>query len=100
MGNREYEPPLDPGIASIVELLQDHGVSTYSSCQGGTGHSREPSVRFFGNDEEGFRALVVALDYGLLVSELRRVWSVEEGDTLEDMYGPYWELIFLTSNSE
>ena len=89
--SREYDPPLDPGIAPMVELLQEHGIETYESCQGGDGHSySEPAVRFHGSRVEGFRALAVAIDHGLPVSDLRRFWSVIDGEPV----GPKWELTF------
>jgi hypothetical protein len=88
---RTYEPPLDPGIRRYVEVLNESGVETYESCQGGKGHSYpEPAVRFHGDRWEGFRALSVALRQGLPVAELRRIWWVEDGDPV----GPAWEMTF------
>jgi hypothetical protein len=90
-GRREYEPPLDPGIATVVELLRNAGVETFESCQGGEGHSYlEPAVRFHGQQYEGLRALSVAQMHGLPVRELRRVWRIEDGEP----NGPWWELTF------
>ena len=89
---REYDPPLDPGIAPMVELLWEHGVETYESCQGGSGHAfLEPSVRFEGGRAAGFKALAVAIDHGQPVNELRRVWSMIDGEP----DGPFWELTFV-----
>ena len=68
-------PPPDPGIYEAVEILQGAGVETYESCQGGVGHSySEPTVAFHGERYEGFRALSVAMQARLPVTELRRVW--------------------------
>jgi hypothetical protein len=86
-----YDPPLDPGIAPAVETLVGAGVETFESCQGGAGHCYpEPTVRFHGELPEGFRALAVALREGLKVSELRRVWPINDGEPT----GPWWELTF------
>ena len=91
MLQREYDPPLDKGIAPVVELLASHEVETYESCQGGTGHSYSvPSVRFHGDHAEGFRALAVVIRAGAPVDALRRAWSVIDNEPT----GPFWELTF------
>ena len=82
---------LDPGIKRAVLLLREHGIETIESCQGGDGHAfLEPTVRFTGGKAEGYKALSVALQFGLKVSELRRVWPVLDYEPT----GPYWELTF------
>lgn len=87
-----YDPPLDPGIKPFVEVLNDGGIETFESCQGGDGHAYpEPTVRFHGDKSEGVRALGVALRANLPVCSLRRVWPVIEGEPT----GPWWELTFL-----
>jgi hypothetical protein len=64
---REYDPPLDPGIADAVEALQDAGIETFESCESGPGHAYpEPAVRFHGQQPEGMRALSAALSPGHL----------------------------------
>lgn len=89
---REYSSPLDPFVAPFVELLQNAGVETFESCDGGDGHAYpEPSVRFHGDRAEGMRALSVAIRAGLPVYNLNRVWRIEEGEPT----GPWWELVFL-----
>lgn len=86
-----YDPPLDPGIEAIVEVLRREGVETFESCQGGEGHAYpEPTVRFHGDRAEGFRALAVAVRAGLPIMALRRVWPMQEGEPT----GPWWELTF------
>jgi hypothetical protein len=92
-----YEPPLDPGIRCYVEALNESGVETYESCQGGEGHTYpEPAVRFHGDRWEGFLALSVALRQGFPVAELRRIWWVEDGDPVS----PAWEMTFSRKASE
>lgn len=87
----DYDPPLDPGIQPAVEALRKAGVDTYESCEGGPGHAyTEPSVRFHGDQSEGLRALAAAIAAGLPVSELRRVWVVQDAEPS----GPWWELTF------
>jgi hypothetical protein len=84
-------PGLDPGIRAAVEALRAGGIETFESCQGGEGHAYpEPTVRFFGNKAEGMRALAVAIEAGLRVSELRRVWPILD----DEPTGPWWELTF------
>jgi hypothetical protein len=86
---------IDKGIAREVSVLQSHGVETTESCQGGKGHPYpEPTIRFSGGHSEGFRALGIALQNGLRVSELRRIWSVLDGEPV----GPQWEMTFHHSN--
>jgi hypothetical protein len=82
---------LDRGIADAVRVLRDAGVETFESCQGGEGHAfPEPTVRFCGEVSEGFRALAAAMEASLPVAELRRVWTVQDGEPV----GPQWELVF------
>jgi hypothetical protein len=85
----EFDPPLDKGIERAVCILNDAGVETYESCQGGPGHTyTEPTIRFHGARDEGFRALAVAMQNGLPVSALRRIWVILDGEPT----GPEWEL--------
>jgi hypothetical protein len=82
---------LDPGIAHEVKILRENGVETVESCQGGQGHPfPEPTVRFAGGKSEGPRALGIAMQYGLPVTALRRVWSIIDGEAV----GPVWEMTF------
>ncbi len=91
MRTTTFDPPLDAGIGCEVTALRDAGVETFESCEGGHGHAYpEPTVRFHGARAEGYRAIAVALNAGLSISELRRVWPVIEGD----LTGPWWELTF------
>ena len=86
-----FDPPLDPGIEREVEALLAASVETFESCEGGAGHAfPEPTVRFYGDRSEGFRALAAAMRAGLQVAVLRRVWPVLDGDPT----GPWWEMTF------
>ena len=86
-----FDPPLDKGIKEAVESLQEAGVETFESCEGGPGHAyAEPTVRFHGGKSEGFRALSAAMSAGLCVTGLRRVWPIIE----DEATGPWWELTF------
>jgi hypothetical protein len=83
---------LDAGIARAVVILQKAGVATYESCEGGEGHAfSEPTVRFRGSYAEGIVALGVALQNGLPVYQLRRVWRMDDGE----LTGPWWDLVFV-----
>jgi hypothetical protein len=80
---------LDKGIERAVMVLRDHGINTVESCEGGPGHAfPTPTVVFTGGKAEGYRALSIALHYGLAVVQLRRVWPVIDYEPT----GPYWEL--------
>jgi hypothetical protein len=82
---------LDPGIARFVAVLAGNGIETYESREGGPGHSfAEPTVRFHGGHAEGFRAFTIAANHGLPVLEIRRFWSIVDGEPT----GPHWEMTF------
>jgi hypothetical protein len=84
-------PELDDGIRHYVCILRSQGIETYESCQGGAGHCYpEPTVAFHGGKAEGMRAVAAALTYGLPVAELRRIWSVIDGE----LDGPQWAMTF------
>jgi len=53
--------------------------------------SLEPTVRFYGDNSEGFRAFAVAVQCELPLAELRRYWQVSRTGKPE---GPRWELPF------
>lgn len=91
IGQVNFDPPLDRGIVAAVNVLQGAGIETFESCEGGPGHAYpEPTVRFHGDQAEGFRALAAAMRGGLCVAELRRVWPLLDGEPT----GPWWELTF------
>jgi hypothetical protein len=82
---------LDPGVARYVDVLDAAGIETFESCEGGPGHAfPEPTIRFHGQRPEGFRALAVAQNFDMPVSELRRSWPLIDGEPT----GPYWQLTF------
>jgi len=90
------EHRLDPHIAPVVRVLMENGIETFESCQGGEGHAYpEPTVRFYGERPAGFRALAVALEHGLKVLHLRRVWPIIDSEPT----GPYWEMVFTLSTT-
>lgn len=90
----DFDPPLDAGIHAAVVALRQHGIETFESCEGGIGHAYpEPTVRFHGERSEGFRAFAVAMELGLPVAELRRVWPIQDGEPT----GPWWEITFAIS---
>jgi hypothetical protein len=80
----------DEGIQHAVDVLDEAGFEIVDACDGSPGHAYpEPTVVFNGDQNEGLRALTVALKAGLRVEELRRVWSVRDGEP----YGPVWQLV-------
>ncbi len=83
---------IDPGIRKAVERLQACEIETFESCEGGPGHAfPEPTVRFYGTPEAGWRAVSVCLAFGLPILALRRVWYVVDSN---EPSGPQWEIIF------
>lgn len=86
----------DSGIAHYVAILRSQGIETCESCEGGSGHAfPEPTINFFGQVGEGLRAVAVAQAYGLPVYQLRRVWSVQDGE----LVGPLWAMTFRTKGA-
>src|SRR5438270_12828316 len=82
---------LDRGIERAVLALRSAGLETWESCEGGPGHAfLEPTVRFNGDLQEGLRAVSAALEAGLKVHQLRRVWRVNE----KELEGPWGGLVF------
>lgn len=87
--------PIDPGIRRAVLVLRSGGIETFESCEGGPGHAYpEPTIRFDGIFADGFRALAVAMTYGLPVRALRRIWTITEGEPV----GPWWEMTFTATD--
>jgi hypothetical protein len=96
MNKRRHES-LDPKIRRVVRPLNENGIETFESCDGGTGHAfYEPTVRFFGERSQGFKALSIAIEHGLRASELRRYYSIQDGEPV----GPHWEMTFRLSDSD
>jgi len=89
---------IDAGIQREVRVLWENGIETTESCEGdwrwSPGRGRhsfpEPTITFAGGPAEGFRALGIALQHGLKVVALRRVWTVNDGEPT----GPEWEMTF------
>jgi len=83
---------LDPGIEKAVRLLQSHGIETFESCEGGAGHAfAEPTIRFHGTPEAGWRAVGICLALGLPILSLRRAWYILDAN---EPTGPHWEITF------
>jgi hypothetical protein len=88
---RALPKDLDPGIEPYVHALIRAGVHTFESCDGSEGHTyRVPTVRFYGNTAEGWRALAICKDHGFPVAQLQRTWAMEDGEPS----GPFWQIVF------
>jgi hypothetical protein len=86
---------LDRWISYAVKVLRGVQVETFESCQGGPGHPYpEPTIRFYGGPDAGWKALWIALNHALPVYSLRRYWSIENGEPR----GPYWEMTFFPAS--
>jgi len=82
---------LDNGVGHYVNTLRREGIETFESCEGGPGHAYpECTIAFHGNRSEGHKALSIAMTYDFPVSDLRRVWSIIDGEAT----GPSWEMVF------
>ena len=87
---------VDKKMVKLLQVLNEHGVETFESCQGGTwdngkGHSYpEPTVCFHGEIQEGPRAFSIATTFGFKVKDLRRYYSVIN----KELVGPSWQMTF------
>lgn len=80
---------MDKGIREAVLILRRGGVETFESCEGGPDHAfAEPTVRSDADAWARYHAFAVAMQNGLRVAALRRVYDAIEGQ----LHGPFWEL--------
>lgn len=96
---------IDKGIRPAVAILNNHGFTTFESCEGGNGHCfTEPTVRFYGSEFDLLRAYDICRSYGLNVYEAKRVFIKEDvyrGDESKNAMpigiawaNPFNELVF------
>jgi len=86
-------PPLDEGIAGAVITLVKAGIETCQSCEGGPEHAYpEPTVEFWGDYSEGFRALAAIMqsEHSRALQSLCRCWDIQNGEPT----GPIWKMVF------
>ena len=94
--SKGVDKSLDPLIAPYVRLLNEHGIETVESCQMTDGHMDGlpgdglPWIDFRGDAGAGYRAVGVALEFGLPVVRLIREWSVLD----HALDGPVWRIKF------
>src|ERR1700734_2871104 len=82
---------IDQNIVNEVNILWNNGINITESCQGGQGHPYpEPTIRFSGGINEGLKAVSIAIEFGLKIINLKRVWSIIDGEIV----GPEWEIVF------
>jgi hypothetical protein len=77
---------IEPGVRVLVRILVEQaGVTTFSSCEGGPGHTYPcRMVRFRG---DAFRAVRVARAHGFPLLQLSRHHS------LTGALAPFWQLL-------
>lgn len=85
------EDKLDEGIKPIVLFLRSKGVETFESCDGTEGHClNQPTIRFWGDKNEGLRVTYLCLEKAIPLLEVRRVFIIED----QEIQSPFWEIIF------
>ena len=83
---------IDKGILSEVLILRKHGVETFESCQGGIGHCfPEPTIKFYGDKNEGIRVAHICLQEDLPIFKIGRSFYVSDGE----LTTPFWELTLI-----
>ncbi len=81
---------LDPGITAVVRALAGYEIGTFSSCQGGPGHScLMPEVLFLGQEDAGMWAVWLLESQGFRVQELSRHWDLDFGSPRQ----PFWRVV-------
>jgi len=85
---------IDPGIARALHALADYEISTFSSCQGGPGHTcLAPEILFHGDDHAGLWAVWLLEAQGFRVQELSRHWDLDHGMPRQ----PLWRVTLRTT---
>ena len=78
---------LDPDIEPVVRLLNEHGVLTLESCQGGRGHAYGyPTVLFSGGRDTVSKVRELVEEHGLRPIRVRRKRR------LFRQMAPFWQL--------
>ena len=71
---------IDPEIVAALHALADYEIDTFSSCQGGEGHTcTMPEILFLGDDAAGLYAVWLLEAAGFRVWELSRHWDLDFG---------------------
>lgn len=71
---------IDPEIVPALHALADYEIDTFSSCQGGPGHTCEaPEILFHGDENAGLYAVWLLEAQGFRVWNLSRVWDLDHG---------------------
>jgi hypothetical protein len=96
---RDYRPdsytnvvdlPADPGIRDAIRILRDGGLDVVDSVLPDSEGTVSPTIRFRGNAWAGYKAFAVAMEGGLVVRRIQRVWGAADGQ----IEGPWWEIAF------
>ena len=81
---------IDPEITLALRALADYGIDTFSSCQGGDGHSSAwPEILFHGDESAGLYAAWLLEAQGFRVQELSRHWDLDHGLPRQ----PFWRVM-------
>lgn len=82
---------IDPEIIAALHALADNEIGTFSSCQGGPGHTGYggmPVILFHGDDHAGLWAVWLLEARGFRVQTLSRHWDLYHGEPRE----PFWQV--------
>jgi len=96
-------PSIDEGIRPAVKLLNENGFETFESCEGGRGHCfSEPTVRFYGTEQDLIAAYELLESSGLNVHNARRVFRkqpvYDASETIaigSNWQAPFNEIVFI-----
>ena len=86
--------PGDPGMRDAIKLLRDNGIDVLDSFVPDSDATGAPTIRFQGNAWAGYKAFAIAMESGLSVGRIQRVWGATDGQ----IEGPWWEITFHTAD--
>ena len=80
----------DPEIIPILKILNENGIDTFESCQGGIEHAfGKPTICFEGNYETAMKVMNLCKKFN--IDYFRKYYCYETDGTFR---GPEWEIVF------
>ena len=86
----------DPEIIPILRILNENGIKTFESCQGGIEHAfGKPTIRFHGNYDTAMKVMNLCNQHNFSINYFRKYYVYESPyENIYEFKGPRWEVIF------
>ena len=79
---------VDKGIVNELKILNNYGIRTCQSCEGGVGHAfGKPTIDFFGDIKEGYKVYNIAIKHKLNVDYLVRIYNIDDNELKQVDWG-------------